>query len=509
MDFSEADERLAEEISKFYADPLGFVKFAFPWGEPGLLKEHPGPDAWQEAYLRDLGKEIRARRFDGIRAVAPVRMAASSGHGIGKSTLSAWLTCWLLSTRPLSQGTITANSFPQLSTKTWAAVQRWMRMCVTSHWFDVGVDKARCLFAPDSWFVTAQTCREENSESFAGQHAANSTSWYLIDEASAVPDVIWTVAEGGLTDGEPMIFAFGNPTRSSGKFHRICFGSERNRWTTRIIDSRDCKFTNKDLINEWLEDYGEDSDFFRVRVRGLPPRASDAQFIDQDSVFGAQTRVGLDALPDEPLVAGLDIARGGSDNCVIRFRRGPQAAEIAPIEIPAQESRDSMRVISIAVDLLGRDYRCADGQMRKVKMLFVDETGVGGPIVDRLNQLGYDDRVMGVKFGNRSPDAKYDNMRAFIWAKMRDWLPRGIIDKSSTLETDLTGPGYSHSKRDKLVLESKESMKKRGAASPDHGDALALTFAAPVVERKKMPPPDPVLQFSNEYDRGESLGWMA
>src|SRR3546814_9386376 len=50
--------------------------------------------------------------------------------------------------------------------------------------------------APDSWFVTAQTCRRENSEAFHGQHAARSTSWYLFDEASAIPDEIWAAAEG-------------------------------------------------------------------------------------------------------------------------------------------------------------------------------------------------------------------------------------------------------------------------------------------------------------------------
>jgi hypothetical protein len=68
-------------------------------------------------------------------------------------------------------------------------------------------------------------------------------------------------------------------------------------------------------------------------------------------------------------------------------------------------------------------------------------------------------------------------MRAFMWAKMRDWLERGAIDKSAALEMDLTAPGYTHNTADKLVLESKEHMKARGVDSPDDGDALALTFA--------------------------------
>jgi hypothetical protein len=99
--------------------------------------------------------------------------------------------------------------------------------------------------AKESWRVLAQSCREENSETFAGQHAADSTSFYVFDEASAIPDKIFEVAEGGLTDGEPMIFLFGNPNRNTGKFQRVTFGVERDRWIRHSVDSRTSRFTNK------------------------------------------------------------------------------------------------------------------------------------------------------------------------------------------------------------------------------------------------------------------------
>src|SRR4029079_16585609 len=125
-------------------------------------------------------------------------------------------------------------------------------------------------------------------------------------EASNIPDSIWDVAFGGLTDGEPMFFAWGQPTRSSGKFHEITFGSLRNRWNHRTIDSRKSRFTNKELIEQWRVDYDEDSDFFRVRVLGIPPRASDLQYIDSERIFAAQNRDTFH-LADEPLVVGLDV----------------------------------------------------------------------------------------------------------------------------------------------------------------------------------------------------------
>jgi hypothetical protein len=491
------DEELAEEISQFYADPLGFVLFAYPWGEKGTpLALYDGPDQWQREFLRHLGEEVRKRSFDGLNAVEPIRAAASSGHGIGKSTMSAWLTDWILSTRPNSQGTVTANKFTQLRTKTWAAIQRWTKLCITSHWFDVGSDRIRAKQAPDSWFVSAQTCREENSESFAGQHAADSTSWYLFDEASAIPDAIWEVAEGGLTDGEPMIFAWGNPTRNSGKFHRIMFGSERGRWNTRVIDSRTSKFTNKELIQEWLEDYGEDSDFFRVRVRGVAPRASDLQYIDSDRIFAAQKANAI-YMPDEPLIVGVDVARGGNANTVIRFRRGRDASTIAPIRINGQDSRDSMRIAAKLMEVMQAEY----GGIRPAAA-FVD-SGFGGPIVDRCRQLGQLN-VIEISFGAAAPDHRCANMRAYMWMRMRDWLTGGAIDKRDTrLETDLAGPEFHHNREDQLVLEAKESMQKRGLDSPDDGDALALTFAQVVAPSAPPPPP------RKSRTRGTPHSWMA
>ena len=377
------ETELADFVGQFYADPLGFVLGCYPWREDGPLVDHVGPDTWQRAALERIGEEVRARKFDGVYPVEPLRIAVSSGHGVGKSTLQAWLVDWVMSTRPGAQGSVTANTATQLDTKTWAAIQRWTKLCLTAHWFEVNSTRLYRVGERESWFCTPQSCKEENSEAFAGQHAANSTSLYVIDEGSAVPDIIYEVAEGGLTDGEPMIFVFGNCTRSVGKFHRICFGSERDRWKPIIVDSRESRFTNKQQIAEWMQDYGEDSDFFRVRVRGLPPAASDLQYIDSARIGAAQTREAFH-LPDDPLIAGLDVARGGGDENVIWFRRGADARTIPAIRIPGEQTRDSMRLVTVAADVLAREY-----SGRKIDMLFVDGTGIGGPICDRLKQLGH------------------------------------------------------------------------------------------------------------------------
>ncbi|MGH9665997.1 MAG: terminase, partial [Bryobacteraceae bacterium] len=317
-------------------------------------------------------------------------------------------------------------------------------------------------------------------------------SFYIFDEASAIPDVIWEVAEGGLTDGEPMFFAFGNPTRSSGKFYRVMFGGEGERWHRRSIDSRTAKFPNKETIAQWVEDYGEDSDFVRVRVRGLPPAASELQFIDSTRVYAAQKRQ-VEVLDDEPLIAGFDVSGGGSAWNVIRFRRGLDAKTIPPIRIAGEHGRDRSVLIAQAAEVLRQTY---DG--RKVAAMFVD-SAFGAPIVERLHTLGFDHAIE-VSFGGPSADFHQANQRAYMWTAMKDWLLRGAIDSDSKLEIGLTAPGYHINRQNKLVLESKQEMAKRGAASPDDGDALALTFAQPVAPRPRA---------GDEDDSYAAGGWMS
>jgi hypothetical protein len=482
------DALLHETVAEYYANPLGFVHAMYPWQEAGTALEHePGPDDWQRDFLRWVGQEVTARKFQGVDAVPVIRGAVSKGHGVGGSALAAWLVDWIMSTRPHCQGTITANTITQLQTKTWAAVQRWTQLCRTAHWFEINADRMYRKGFRASWFCAPQSSKEENSESFAGQHAKNSTSFYLNDEDAGVPEVIHKVEEGGLTDGEPMQFLFGNCTRSNGSFYQACFGSLRHRYHVVVVDSRTSRFTNKQQIAEWAQDYGEDSDFFRVRVLGLPPNASDAQFIDQQRVSAAQTR-SVTVLPDEPLIAGCDLAWGGSDFNVVRFRRGRDARSIPPIRIPGELTRDPSVLTNRLADVLTTTYAG-----HPVRMLFLDSAGIAGAIGTRLRELGHRN-VLEVNFGSDSPNPKRRYMRDHMWSELKDWLLTGAIDTAPRLESDLLGPGLRPDRQQRIWLESKEDMKKRGIDSPDDADALALTFAQtvkaikPAIKRGILPP---------------------
>jgi hypothetical protein len=409
----------------------------------------------------------------------PIRMAETSGHGTGKSAMGAWIADWIMSTRPWSIGTVTAGTAAQLDQRTWSALRKWTKLCITADWWEVQstgiyVRKELCRVneSPENWKVVAQTCKEENAQSFAGQHAATSTSWYLFDEASAIPDSIYQVAYGGLTDGEAMMFVWGQPERRTGEFHKICFGSLADRWNHRRVDSRTSSFTNKDLIAEWERDYGEESDWFRVRVLGLPPTADELQYIDFARIQAAGRRQ-VEVLADEPLIAGFDVSGGGAAWNVIRFRRGLDARGYSPIRISGEAGRDRSVLIANAAEVLR-----AGVNQTPVAAMFVD-SAFGAPVVERLHALGYQN-VHEISFGSPSPDRHQANMRAYMWFRMKEWLMKGAIPDDERVAGQLAAPGYHINTSGKLVLESKSEMARRGEASPDDGDALALTFARPV-----------------------------
>jgi hypothetical protein len=469
---------LIEKIADFKQDPLGFILFIFPWGEEGELEKERLRD-WQIKLLRDCGELLKNNSLRGSADV--IQYAVASGHGVGKSALVAMLIYWAMSTCVDCNGVITANTENQLMTKTWPQLAKWHRLALNRHWFH---HTATRFYSVDpkherTWRIDMIPWSEENTEAFAGLHNKGRRILLIFDEASAIPDKIWEVAEGALTDEDTEIlwFVFGNPTRNSGRFFD-CFNRLAHRWHPQRVDARTVPGTNKKQIQRWLEDYGEDSDFFRVRVRGLHPRASDLQFIPQDWVYAAQHRE-FYVTAQDPLVIGIDLARGGSDLTVIQYRRGPDCRTVPQIVIPGFESRDTTPLVAKITDLA-----LTTDRFMRPDAVFLDGTGVGGPLVDRLRQLGVP--VSEVQGKWRANDPKYGNFRTEMWAKMREALRETLaLPNDPSLEADLCSVEYTHNMKDQLILETKEDLKARIGRSPDKGDALAFTFAFPVERREE------------------------
>ena len=467
------EEQLEIDLARYALDPFGFVQYAYPWGEKGtVLEDETGPDEFQERILKDIGHALQHRWVmnEGVKVDCEtgIYVAVSSGHGIGKSTLMAWLDDWWMSTKPFCRIVTTANTESQLKTKTWAEKAKWHRMLINAHWFDWSATSFKKLGAPDVWRSDAIPWSEHRPQAIAGTHEKYVMVKY--DEASEIPDIIWETSEGAMTDavGIKLWVVFGNPTKNTGRF-RECFGKDRTRWIKYNIDSRTSKRTDKKLIEHWAKLYGDDSDFFRVRVKGEFPRTGSTQFIGNELVEGAAGKV---IHPNEYItrtkILGIDIARFGDDQTVICKRQG-----LACFGLEKFRGLNTQTCAGYIAERINK-WR-PDGIM-------LDMGNTGAAVYDLLDEWGY--KITQVWFGAAADKpGEYFNKRVEMWGKMRDWLRMGgSIPDDTELKDDLIGPEYMFSSKEQFQLERKQDMKKRGLASPDAGDALAVTFAYPVVK---------------------------
>lgn len=471
---------LIRDVTSFTHDALGFVMYSFPWGVAGTaLEDQTGPDEWQVKVLRALtdggGEAGKGGAGLGLY-VDPtistqnslreaVQIAVASGHGVGKSALVSWIILWFMSTRPNPQIVVTANTQTQLNSKTWRELAKWHKLAIHFHWFNWTATKFSLLESPETSFAMAVPWSENNSEGFAGTHDENVL--IIMDEASGIADKIWEVASGAMTTPGAMWLAFGNPTRNTGRF-RECFGRYKHRWRTFQVDSRNAKMADKRILQQWVDDYGEDSDFVRIRVRGVFPRASSNQLIPGDLVAAARKRTSA-SFEHAPKIMGIDVAREGDDQSAFAFRQGNHLSPVERFRIP-----NLMQLASKAAERIREERPDA---------VMIDGTGMGAGVVDRLRQLGFE--VISVMVGSRDvmKPEKYFNVRSEIWGKMKDWLGEDAdIPDDQELEDDLIGIEYGFDINETIQLEKKKDMKKRGLASPDLGDALALTFFSTVVK---------------------------
>lgn len=465
-------------------DLEAFVLFAYPWNKPNTpLQGHHGPRSWQRDELQELTAHYQAneRRIAEGHPPKLWQKATASGRGSGKSALVSWLADWMLTTRFGSTTIVTANTEMQLKSRTFAEIGRWTGLLINSHWFDSSVLTVR----PATWFEAmlkqhlqidcgyyycqGQLWSEENPDAFAGAHNPLGMQ-VIMDEASGIPNQIFTVTSGFFT--EPVVdrywHVYSNPRRNAGGFYD-CFHDPQSPWKLRTLDVRTVDGVDPAFAESLIAKFGIDSDQVRIEVVGQFPKQGNRQFIGNALVHAAQQR---EVVRDDgaPLIMGCDLARYGDDSSVFRFRQGRDARSIPPIR---HKNRDNMF-------LVGEIARAIDHY--KPDCVNID-AGNGTGVIDRLRELGY--RVHEIWFGSASSQPEWANRRTEMWADLRDWLAGGCLDKDPQLFSDLTAPEYDYfgKAKDSIMLEAKEHLKDRGFASPDDGDALALTFATRVARK--------------------------
>lgn len=478
------EQQLVAKMLSMVDDPLAFVLYAFPWRKPNSpLADMDGPREWQRDALMAMREHIIANRNRARADLFPelMRMAISSGRGIGKSAFLAWIALWMFSCIPSSTIIVSANTEQQLKGTTFPEIRKWATMSIHSNWFNHNamslrpaawlVDALKQTTDLDDayWYIEARLWSEENPDAFAGVHSQRGMC-VLFDEASGIPSVIWPVTHGFFTDRTIHRFwvAISNPRNPSGAFFE-CFHGNRDAWWTRHIDARSVIENDQSLYEAIIKENGPDSDQARVEVYGEFPRQGDKQFISRGEVEDAVAR---EATPDPgaPVLMGVDPARFGDDEAVIAFRVGRDAGGIPWQKFKRTALTELAHYCAAAIDR----YK-PDG-------VFIEGDGVGGGLIDILKAQGY--RVFEVTAGGSAQDKEqYINHRTELWGRMRDWIPTATLPRDAELCDDLAAPMYDYSLKGQLKLESKDKMKKRGYASPNNADALAMTFSRAVARR--------------------------
>lgn len=462
-------EGLMHDLAMCSNDPFKYVLWAFPWGVKGTpLEKHKGPRKWQRKILWRIGEELRKGRS----VDQAIRIAIASGHGVGKSAVVAWITKWALSTLVDTRVVITANTEKQLETKTSPELAKWHHLGVDRRLFHYATTSLTSLFPghEKTWRADLIPWSEHNTEAFAGLHNEGKRIVLIFDEASKIADKVWEVAEGALTDAmtEILWLVFGNPTRATGRF-RECWRKFKHRWIKEQIDSRTVEGTNKAQIEQWIEDYGVDSDFVKVRVRGMFPSASAKQFIsEKDADAGFGRKLPLTAIEWAPKIIAVEPSWEGDDEFVIGLRQGLLFKILGTYE----KNDNDVEMANIIARF--EDDEHADA-------VFID-AGYGTGIYSVGNTLGR--AWMLVWFAAAGDDPGDLNKRASMWRLMRDWLKAGgAYPADEIMHDELIAPETVPRLDGKLQLESKKDMKARGVPSPNRADDCAITFAFPVMPK--------------------------
>ena len=413
------------------------------------------PDDWQCELLRAVADpEIR-------------RVSCRSGHGVGKSTAVALAAVWHVLMRVPSKTVVTAPTSAQLFDACFAEMKNIAKRLKPpfDDLLEIKSDRIELKSQPETTFISCRTSRQEQPEALAGVHA--DSVLLLADEASGISPNIFEAASGSMSGHNATTVLTGNPTRNTGFFYDT-HNRLKDDWYTMHVSCVDSPRVADDFVEDMKKRYSEDSPAYHVRVLGNFPPSEEDTVIPVALIDQAMNN-DIKVHEDTPAIWGLDVARQGSDSSVLAKRQGPI---VHPLTV--WRNLDLMQLTGA----VKAEYDAIDNPSKRPVEIIVDSNGFGAGVLDRLRELDLPARGLNVSERALQKET-YLNLRAELWFKIKSWL-EGMdvkLPRDDALWAELAAPRYHFTSSGKLQVESKEAMKKRGVASPDRADAVALCLA--------------------------------
>lgn len=440
------------------------------------------PDPWQDDVLKAFPSKQR--------------IALKASKGPGKSCIEAWLAWNFLVTRPFPKIAATSISGDNLRDGLWTEMAKWREQSPLIK--ESFVWQKERIFAkdyPETWWMAARTWSKSADPNTLGNTLAGLHADYImfvLDESGGFPDAIMASAEAALSSCiEGHIIQAGNPTHLEGPLYRACTADRANWHVVEISGDPDDPKRSPRVKIEWarqqIASFGKDNPWVLVNVFGQFPPASMNALIGPDEINASIARRYRDIdFAEHPRILGIDVARFGDDSSIIFPRQGLQAFN--PLQF---RNIDGNQGAEVTVRKWN-DWD-ADG-------CFIDNTGgFGASWIDNLTRLGK--APIGIHFSEtQGVDPQYFNKRAEMAFKLVSWIKAGgALPDIPELSRALTATTYTF-KGEKLIIEPKEDIKvKLNGQSPDHMDALMLTFALPI-DKIRSTGPQPRAQHQIEYD---------
>lgn len=454
-------EVLADLISVYAEDPIFFV-------EDQLLKDTEFVvQEWQKKVLRQLVTDQRV-----------IKICMSASAGCGKTALKSWVLLWFMLTQGDGdcnvRGAAMSITRENLNDNMWAEVNLWLQKSeLLKGMFEI---TSQGIYSRDhrkTWFVSTRSFGktakgDEQAAALSGIHAKSVL--FLIDEAGEISPAVGKKADQAAGGAEKIfILVSGNPTVETGLLY-YCARRDPQYKVHEITADPDDPDRTPLIDAEWarqkIEEDGRDDPWIMIYILGKFPPGGVNKLLSIEEVEAAMDR---HYTPDVYKLyqkrLGVDAARFGDDPWVIFPRQGRVAFRPRVVRNPRTE--EMTRQVLKAKHKFGSEVE------------YFDDTGgwaVG--VIDALMERGY--APVPVNFASqKTMDAGMYNVRAEMYWNMAEWIKKGgALPRDPELLRELTAPTYAF-KNGKMILESKDQIKKRIGHSLDRADALALTFYDP------------------------------